>query len=70
MARVLDVDSHWTFPWDFQVEHGPLKRFGHQQFNNFDLCDAAILATPSNLLALLDHTFANAAECKTTKEWG
>lgn len=30
MARVIDVDSHWTFSWEFEPEQGPLKRFaGH-----------------------------------------
>lgn len=27
MARVIDVDSHWAFPWEFEMEKGPLKRF-------------------------------------------
>jgi predicted TIM-barrel fold metal-dependent hydrolase len=27
MGRVVDVDSHWTFPWEFELEQGPLKRF-------------------------------------------
>ncbi len=28
MTRIVDVDSHWTFPWEFQIDKGPLKRFG------------------------------------------
>jgi predicted TIM-barrel fold metal-dependent hydrolase len=24
---VVDVDSHWTFPWEFRIGEGPLKRF-------------------------------------------
>jgi len=27
MALVVDVDSHWTFPWEFDLERGPLKEF-------------------------------------------
>jgi hypothetical protein len=27
MGRVVDVDSHWTFPWEFEIQDGPLKRF-------------------------------------------
>lgn len=27
MAAVIDADSHWTFPWEFRIENGPLRRF-------------------------------------------
>ena len=27
MGRVIDVDSHWTFPWEFELDQGPLKQF-------------------------------------------
>jgi predicted TIM-barrel fold metal-dependent hydrolase len=27
VTRVLDADSHWTFPWEFELDQGPLKRF-------------------------------------------
>jgi predicted TIM-barrel fold metal-dependent hydrolase len=24
---IIDVDSHWIFPWEFELDKGPLKRF-------------------------------------------
>ncbi len=27
MNPVIDVDSHWTFPWEFRLREGPLRRF-------------------------------------------
>jgi predicted TIM-barrel fold metal-dependent hydrolase len=30
MGRVLDVDSHWIFPWEFELEKGPLKPFAEE----------------------------------------
>lgn len=30
MAQVVDVDSHWTFAWEFELERGPLAAFADQ----------------------------------------
>ena len=27
MRQVIDVDSHWTFAWEFEPSKGPLAKF-------------------------------------------
>jgi predicted TIM-barrel fold metal-dependent hydrolase len=37
MSQVIDVDSHWTFAWDFFPAEGPLKAFASDLPGSLDL---------------------------------
>lgn len=37
MASVIDVDTHWTFPWEFEPAKGPLARFATDLPDTLDL---------------------------------
>ena len=37
MATIIDVDSHWTFPYEFRVHGGPLKAFAAELPGEGDL---------------------------------
>lgn len=37
MNAIVDVDSHWTFPYEFRVHDGPLRQFAAELPNEGDL---------------------------------